>query len=68
MKKCVFVCRCYSRALKRMPEVPSLWHDLGFNFYRQSCITPPAEGDQNCQSLLLEKAQEVTARNIFSLV
>ncbi|XP_075895011.1 tetratricopeptide repeat protein 37 [Nelusetta ayraudi] len=57
--------RCYSRALKRMPEVPSLWHDLGFNFYRQSCITSPAEGDQNCQSLLLEKAQECLKKAIM---
>lgn len=45
-----------------MSEVPSLWCDLGLNYYRQSSIPCPAEGDQNCPSLLLEKAQEVTPK------
>lgn len=31
----VFVRRCYVRALKLMPEVPSLWYDLGINYHRQ---------------------------------
>uniref|UniRef100_A0A3Q3WEK4 Uncharacterized protein n=1 Tax=Mola mola TaxID=94237 RepID=A0A3Q3WEK4_MOLML len=51
--------RCYARALKLMSEVPSLWCDLGVNYYRQSSLPCPTEGDQNSSSLLLEKAKEV---------
>lgn len=54
-----FVCRCYARALKLMSEVPSLWHDLGLNYYHQSCLPCCSEGDQNATCLLLVKAQEV---------
>lgn len=54
-----FVCRCYARALKLMSEVPSLWHDLGLNYYHQSCLPCLSEGDQNVTCLLLVKAQEV---------
>uniref|UniRef100_A0A4W6G997 SKI3 subunit of superkiller complex n=1 Tax=Lates calcarifer TaxID=8187 RepID=A0A4W6G997_LATCA len=32
----VFVCRCYAHALKLMSEAPSLWYDLGLNYYRQA--------------------------------
>lgn len=53
----VVVYRCYARALKLMSEVPSLWYDLGLNYYRQACLPYPTEGDQN--SLLLEKAEQV---------
>lgn len=56
----MFFHRCYAQALKLMSEVPSLWYDLGLNYYRQSSIPCPNEGDRNCPSLLLEKAQEVT--------
>lgn len=55
----VFVCRCYARALKLMSEVPTLWNDLGLNYYRQSNLLCLTEGDQNSSSLLLEKAQQV---------
>lgn len=42
-----------------MSEVPSLWYDLGLNYYRQSSLRYPTAGEQSSQSLLLEKAQEV---------
>lgn len=58
----IFVYRCYARALKLMPEVPSLWYDLGLNYYHQACFFSPMEGDQTSPSLLLEKAQQVTPR------
>eukprot|EP00064_Thunnus_orientalis_P012482 superscaffoldBa00001920_g12517 len=51
--------RCYARALKLMPEVPSLWYDLGLNYYHQASLFCPTEGDQNSPSLLLEKAQQL---------
>lgn len=53
------MCRCYARALKLMPDVPSLWNDLGLNYYHQSRLPCVSEGDQNVSCLLLEKAQEV---------
>ncbi|KAM3611589.1 uncharacterized protein V6R79_020889 [Siganus canaliculatus] len=55
--------RCYARALKLMSEVPSIWYDLGINYYRQArCVT--AE-DQNSLSLLLEKAQQCLKKAIM---
>uniref|UniRef100_A0A7N6FGT2 Tetratricopeptide repeat domain 37 n=1 Tax=Anabas testudineus TaxID=64144 RepID=A0A7N6FGT2_ANATE len=55
--------RCYARALKLMSEVPSLWYDLGLNYYRQACLPYPTEGDQN--SLLLEKAEQCLKKAIM---
>uniref|UniRef100_A0A673MNC0 Tetratricopeptide repeat protein 37-like n=1 Tax=Sinocyclocheilus rhinocerous TaxID=307959 RepID=A0A673MNC0_9TELE len=47
--------RCFGRALKLMPEAPSLWCDLGLNYYHQSrllsCLNPEED-----QQPLLEKA------------
>ncbi|XP_039658125.1 tetratricopeptide repeat protein 37 [Perca fluviatilis] len=57
--------RCYVRALKLMSEVPSLWYDLGLNYYRQSSVPRPDEGDPNSQSLLLEKAQQCLKKAIM---
>ncbi|XP_035514221.1 tetratricopeptide repeat protein 37 [Morone saxatilis] len=57
--------RCYVRALKLMSEVPSLWYDLGINYYRQSRLTCPTEGDQNSPSLLLEKALQCLKKAIM---
>ncbi|CAG00393.1 unnamed protein product [Tetraodon nigroviridis] len=57
--------RCYARALKLMPEVPSLWHDLGLNYYHQSCLSCVSEADQNVACLLLEKAQECLKKAIM---
>uniref|UniRef100_A0A672JP63 Tetratricopeptide repeat domain 37 n=1 Tax=Salarias fasciatus TaxID=181472 RepID=A0A672JP63_SALFA len=31
---------CYARALKLMPEVSSLWYDLGLNYYHQATSQP----------------------------
>uniref|UniRef100_A0A7N6A4L9 Tetratricopeptide repeat domain 37 n=1 Tax=Anabas testudineus TaxID=64144 RepID=A0A7N6A4L9_ANATE len=59
----VVVYRCYARALKLMSEVPSLWYDLGLNYYRQACLPYPTEGDQN--SLLLEKAEQCLKKAIM---
>ncbi|XP_044225084.1 tetratricopeptide repeat protein 37 [Thunnus albacares] len=57
--------RCYARALKLMPEVPSLWYDLGLNYYHQASLFCPTEGDQNSPSLLLEKAQQCLKKAIM---
>ncbi|KAM7416515.1 hypothetical protein PAMA_018530 [Pampus argenteus] len=58
--------RCYARALKLMPEVPSLWYDLGLNYYHQaSRPCPTTEGDQTSPSLLLEKAQQCLKKAIM---
>uniref|UniRef100_A0A665TFM9 Tetratricopeptide repeat domain 37 n=1 Tax=Echeneis naucrates TaxID=173247 RepID=A0A665TFM9_ECHNA len=55
LKHC-FVSRCYAHALKLMSEAPSLWYDLGLNYYHQSSLPCPTEGDQSSQSLCLKKA------------
>ncbi|XP_053180794.1 SKI3 subunit of superkiller complex protein isoform X2 [Scomber japonicus] len=57
--------RCYARALKLMPEVPSLWYDLGLNYYHQACLFCPTEVDQNSPSLLLEKAEQCLKKAIM---
>ncbi|XP_038559572.1 tetratricopeptide repeat protein 37 [Micropterus salmoides] len=57
--------RCYARALKLMSEVPSLWYDLGLNYYRQSSLPCLAEGDQNSPTLLLEKAEQCLKKAIM---
>ncbi|XP_056274743.1 tetratricopeptide repeat protein 37 isoform X2 [Pseudoliparis swirei] len=57
--------RCYVRALKLMPEVPSLWNDLGLNYYRQSSLSRFTEDDQTSPSLLLEKAQQCLQKAII---
>uniref|UniRef100_A0A671Y3D8 SKI3 subunit of superkiller complex n=1 Tax=Sparus aurata TaxID=8175 RepID=A0A671Y3D8_SPAAU len=57
--------RCYARALKLMSEVPSLWYDLGLNYFRQASLPCPTEGDQNSPSLLLEKAQQCLKKAIM---
>ncbi|XP_062272695.1 superkiller complex protein 3 isoform X1 [Scomber scombrus] len=57
--------RCYARALKLMPEVPSLWYDLGLNYYHQASLCCPTEVDQNSPSLLLEKAQQCLKKAIM---
>ncbi|XP_075960487.1 tetratricopeptide repeat protein 37 [Anarhichas minor] len=57
--------RCYARALKQMSEVPSLWNDLGLNYYRQSSLCCSTEDDQNAPSLLLEKAQQCLKKAIM---
>ena len=30
--------RCYGMALKLRPDMASLWHDLGVNYFHQSCM------------------------------
>ncbi|XP_069034465.1 tetratricopeptide repeat protein 37 [Embiotoca jacksoni] len=58
--------RCYARALKLRPEAPTLWYDLGLNYYHQAtripCLT---EGDHTSPSLNLEKAQECLKKAIM---
>ncbi|KAM8865842.1 superkiller complex protein 3 isoform 1-T1 [Synchiropus picturatus] len=53
--------RCYARALKLMPDVASLWQDLGLSYFRQAGLTP--EGEEN--ALLLEKAQQCIKKAIM---
>uniref|UniRef100_A0A3B3BLI5 SKI3 subunit of superkiller complex n=2 Tax=Oryzias melastigma TaxID=30732 RepID=A0A3B3BLI5_ORYME len=58
--------RCYARALKLMPEAPSLWYDLGLNYYRQAvCQFALAEQNQNSPSQDLEKAQQCLKKSIM---
>ncbi|XP_008417156.1 tetratricopeptide repeat protein 37 [Poecilia reticulata] len=55
--------RCYAYALKLMPEVASLWCDLGLNYYHQATNSPrPTDEHQN--SLNLEKAQQCLKKAI----
>ncbi|KAK5613394.1 hypothetical protein CRENBAI_022565 [Crenichthys baileyi] len=57
--------RCYAHALKLMPEVASLWYDLGFNYYHQANIIPcPTDEQQPGPSLNLKKAQECLKKAI----
>ncbi|XP_011614358.2 tetratricopeptide repeat protein 37 isoform X1 [Takifugu rubripes] len=57
--------RCYVRALRLMPEVPSLWHDLGLNYYHQSRLPCVSGGEENAPCLLLEKAQECLKKAVM---
>uniref|UniRef100_A0A672MRU2 SKI3 subunit of superkiller complex n=1 Tax=Sinocyclocheilus grahami TaxID=75366 RepID=A0A672MRU2_SINGR len=56
--------RCFGRALKLMPEAPSLWCDLGLNYYHQSrllsCLNPEED-----QQPLLEKAIQCVKKAIM---
>ncbi|KAM6965620.1 superkiller complex protein 3 [Aplochiton taeniatus] len=57
--------RCYGGALKLLPEAPSLWLDLGLNYYRQACLPCSQGGDQASLSLLLEKALQCVKKAIM---
>ncbi|CAL8250745.1 unnamed protein product [Boreogadus saida] len=57
--------RCYGRALKLMPEAPSLWYDLGLNYHHQAGLPCLADGDNSSQPLLLEKAQQCVKKAIM---
>ncbi|XP_028313048.1 tetratricopeptide repeat protein 37 isoform X2 [Gouania willdenowi] len=57
---------CYVRALKLMPEVSSLWYDLGLNYYHQaSSQVSCTEGDKKAPSVELEKAQQCLKKAIM---
>uniref|UniRef100_A0A3P9KFX9 Tetratricopeptide repeat domain 37 n=1 Tax=Oryzias latipes TaxID=8090 RepID=A0A3P9KFX9_ORYLA len=57
---------CYARALKLMPEAPSLWYDLGLNYYRQAASQSAlTEENQNSPSQDLEKAQQCLKKSIM---
>lgn len=62
--ECTWLChRCYAHALKLKPEVASLWHNLGLNYYHQASSLPClTEKEQDSQALNLEKAQQVVQR------
>uniref|UniRef100_M4AYA2 SKI3 subunit of superkiller complex n=1 Tax=Xiphophorus maculatus TaxID=8083 RepID=M4AYA2_XIPMA len=55
--------RCYAHALKLMPEVASLWYDLGLNYYHQA-TNSPCSTDEHQNSLNLEKAQQCLKKAI----
>ncbi|XP_034025931.1 tetratricopeptide repeat protein 37 isoform X2 [Thalassophryne amazonica] len=57
--------RCYARALKLMAEAPSLWYDLGLNYYHQASLPCSTEGSQSSSSELLEKAQQCLKKAIM---
>lgn len=55
---------CYARALKLMPEVASLWYDLGLNYYHQArSQSSLKEEDQS--SMSLEKALQCLKKAIM---
>uniref|UniRef100_A0A669DY42 SKI3 subunit of superkiller complex n=1 Tax=Oreochromis niloticus TaxID=8128 RepID=A0A669DY42_ORENI len=54
--------RCYAHALKLMPEVASLWYDLGLNYYHQASLT---QNDQNSPAMDIEKAQQCLKKAIM---
>ncbi|XP_077457540.1 tetratricopeptide repeat protein 37 isoform X2 [Stigmatopora argus] len=54
--------RCYTRALKLMPEVASLWYDLGLNLYQQARLTCDYDDEQ---TLLLEKSQQCLRKAVM---
>ncbi|KAJ0041718.1 hypothetical protein NL108_008022, partial [Boleophthalmus pectinirostris] len=56
--------RCYSHALKLMPDVASLWHDLGLNYQKQAHLIPSAKGDET-QTQVLDKAQQCVKKAIM---
>ncbi|KAJ7423629.1 Tetratricopeptide repeat protein 37 [Pitangus sulphuratus] len=57
--------RCYGRALKLMP-LPSIWCDLGINYYRQAEHLTAMGTDKNEISELLEKSLQLDLALLFS--
>ncbi|XP_033828592.1 tetratricopeptide repeat protein 37 [Periophthalmus magnuspinnatus] len=56
--------RCYAHALKLMPDVPSLWHDLGLNYHKQARLFPSTKEDES-QTQVLDKAQQCLKKAIM---
>ncbi|XP_046697752.1 tetratricopeptide repeat protein 37 isoform X2 [Silurus meridionalis] len=56
--------RCYGRALKLMAEAPSLWCDLGLNYYHQARLFLSMSAEQDVQSLL-EKALQCVKKAVM---
>uniref|UniRef100_A0A8C1D2Y9 SKI3 subunit of superkiller complex n=1 Tax=Cyprinus carpio carpio TaxID=630221 RepID=A0A8C1D2Y9_CYPCA len=56
--------RCFGRALKLMPEAPSLWCDLGLNYYHQSKLLNCLYPEDDAHSLL-EKAMQCVKKAIM---
>ncbi|KAI2664424.1 Tetratricopeptide repeat protein 37 [Labeo rohita] len=56
--------RCFGRALKLMPEAPSLWCDLGLNYHHQSRLLSCLYPEENPQPLL-EKAVQCVKKAIM---
>lgn len=54
----LYFIRCFGHALKLMPEAPSLWCDLGLNYYHQSRLLSCLYPEEDPQPLL-EKALQV---------
>ncbi|XP_030628701.1 tetratricopeptide repeat protein 37 [Chanos chanos] len=55
--------RCYGRALKLMAETPSLWCDLGLNYYHQAKLVS-SEQEQEAQALR-EKALQCVKKAVM---
>ncbi|TSM86011.1 Tetratricopeptide repeat protein 37 [Bagarius yarrelli] len=56
--------RCYGRALKLMSETPSLWCDLGLNYYHQSKLLSSTSAEQDVQ-LLLDKSLQCVKKAVM---
>ena len=54
-----FFSRCYSRALKILPESASLWHDLGLSFFYLS-----KEKSEQERHLFLDKSESCLKKAI----
>ncbi|XP_072289660.1 tetratricopeptide repeat protein 37 [Eucyclogobius newberryi] len=57
--------RCYAHALKLMPDVASLWHDLGLNYHKQARLFPSTKKDDTVQTQVLDKAQQCLKKAIM---
>ncbi|KAK3788293.1 hypothetical protein RRG08_027026 [Elysia crispata] len=56
--------RCYSQALKILPESGSLWHDLGVNLFYQSQYSSISAEDQRDTSSVASQAAQVIKKAI----
>ncbi|XP_051981305.1 tetratricopeptide repeat protein 37 [Xyrauchen texanus] len=56
--------RCFGRALKLMPEAPSLWCDLGLNNYHQYRLLKSQYPEEDSQPLL-EKAMQCVKKAVM---
>ncbi|KAK7934130.1 hypothetical protein WMY93_005026 [Mugilogobius chulae] len=57
--------RCYAHALKIMPDVASLWHDLGLNYHKQACLLSSSKEDETAQVGVLVKAQQCLKKAVM---
>lgn len=57
--------RCFAHALKLMPDVASLWYDLGLNYQKQASFFLSTNSDDSVLTQVLEKAQQCLKKAIM---